>query len=312
LFRSEKNTDQHLKSELRKSENRERIAQYKLERLKSRFDKLSEDLDLCQDALRTSQEQCECLQQQAHQTQTEHERARQEALMWRTQLFERMELLEDTHQQLNAVEEELQVAWEKAGQATVNHQTSHQELQKRDREKMAFEIKIDELQRSQRESHQAAADLLSALTDAEGAIASLQRSNDMYQREADSLKSIGASLTEKLNRVTEQRDRSREKSSALEGELNFERSRSEFLERELEQLRTELFETKAQLVTHELEAEVREIRKAGGDKQVRAKETKYADFPVTESRVLVSRGRSILSRATKRMSGWFRLDDSLN
>ena len=307
LFKQDVETDRKLRSELRKAENRERIAQCKLERLKERFDKLYEEISECQDELAVTKGECSALKKQVEIAQRERERASQEALMWRTQLFERMELLEDANQQLHAAEHELELAWERAGHANQSHQASHAELRKRDKERLTFELKIEELQKAQRETRDQANDLLEALTDAESAISSLQRSNDKYQRQVDGLKSLGASLTEKLTQLTEQRDKYRETASTVTDVLRLEREQNEHQQSEIERLKNELYEVKGQLIAYKLEADVRESRLAGEQKATERSTDKYGKFPSTESRIVQPIGGSLLSKATKTMTGWFKV-----
>lgn len=310
MFKQDVETDRQIRSELRKAENRERIAQCKLERLKERFDKLYEEMADCQEELAVTRGQCSALRNQVEKAQQERERASQEALMWRTQLFERMELLEETNQQLHAAEHELELAWERVGQANLSHQTSHDELKRRDKERLAFEIKIEELQRAQRETRDQANDLLEALTDAESAISSLQRSNDRYQREVDGLKSLGASLTERLTALTEQSDKYRETASQALDELRLERDQNDHLQSEMERLKAELYEAKGKLISYKLEADVRESRQAGKEKASSRVSDKYGSFPSTESAIVKPASGSLLSKATKTMTGWFRVGPS--
>ena len=310
VLQSEQNGEKELQQELKRAENRERIAQCKLEHLKVRFDKLYNELAVCQDRLDAQQADNRELNEKLVVTQSECSRAVEEALMWRTQLFERMELLETTQRELQDREQELEMARKQVDQAALHHRINHEELQKRDRERVAFEIKISEIQKTEHQARQQVDDVLAALTDAEAAIASLQRSSDLYQREADSLKSIGASLAEKLNRASEQNRLFSEKLTAVEDELASERERSGQLTDEVDRLKSELFEAKRQIVTLELQNNAQELQKTGDSKAAFTNKEKYAEFPAAESRVRRSGGRSILSRATKTMSGWFRLDDS--
>lgn len=312
MFKSETASDRSLRSELRKAENRERIAQCKLDRLKERFDRLYDEVSTSQKALESVRGECDELREQLAGVQSERDRASQEALMWRTQLFERMDLLEDAKRKLKAAEHELEVAWERAGQATIIHQSSHEELKKRDRERLVFELKIDELQKSQKETRDQANDLLEALTEAESAIASLQRNNAVYEREIDGLKSLGASLTEQLTKANQHVDKLKERNSSLYDELRLEKAHSEHLQSELELLKDKYYETKSQLVTMQMEADVRQMRKAGQEKSAVSHRDKFGDFPAVTKESPVARpiGRDVLSRATKKMSGWFRLSDS--
>ena len=302
-------TDRTLRTQLQKAENRERIAQCKLENLKSRFDRLYEEMSDFQGKLLDSREEIGVLRDQLTRVQLEKERVEQESAMWRSQLFERMELLDKTKAKLAEVTTELEETKSRAAYAKESHNTSHQELQRRDREKQVFELKIEKLQIAQKESKDQASDLLSALTDAERAIESLQRSNDYYQREIVGLKSIGASLTEQLTQLTLQRDGYKERLNTRVSELRAEKAETAHLLTEIERLKDELYETRSKLVTYQIESEVREIRKAGEEKSARAAEEKHKEFPSTECSVAKPEERSLISRASKTVSGWFRLSD---
>lgn len=309
MLTTELETDRTVRAQLQKAENREKIAQCKLENLKNRFDRLYEEMSDFQCKLLDSREEVGLLRDELKRANLEKERIEQESAMWRAQLFERMELLDKTKAKLADVTLELEETKSRAAYATESHKTSHQELQRRDREKQVFELKIEELQVAQKESKDQAGDLLSALTDAERAIESLQRSNDFYQREIVGLKSIGASLTEQLTQLTLQRDGYKERLNTRVSELRTEKAESAHLLSEIERLKDELYETRSKLVTFQIESEVREIRKAGEEKSARAAEEKYGDFPSTESAVPKAEERSLLSRASKKVSGWFRLSD---
>ena len=309
MLTTELETDRTVRAQLQKAENREKIAQCKLENLKNRFDRLYEEMSDFQVKLLDSREEIGVLRDELNRANLEKERIEQESAMWRSQLFERMEMLDKTKAKLAEVSLELEDMKNRAAYATESHKTSHQELQRRDREKQVFELKIEELQIAQKEVKDQAGDLLSALTDAERAIESLQRSNDFYQREIVGLKSIGASLTEQLTQLTLQRDGYKERLNTRVSELRAEKAESAHLLTEIERLKDELYETRSKLVTFQIESEVREIRKAGEEKSARAVEEKYSDFPTSESSVLKPEERSLLSRASKKVSGWFRLSD---
>lgn len=309
MFSPDPESDRNLRTELRKAENRERIAQCKLERLKERFDKLYDDVATSQSALTGFQIECETLRGQLERTEAERDRAAQEALMWRTQLFERMELLENTKLQLVSAEHELEAVRAKVGQASLVHQTSHEELKKRDRERLVFELRIEELQKAEKEAKDQANDLLEALTDAETAISTLQRANDLYEREVDGLKSLGAGLSGQLSRTADQLDLQREKNAILRDELRLERVETDRLRTELLRFQESNIDLKNRLVSVQLEPDSRELRKAGQEKALSATKEKFGEFAATphESQVQQPSGRDVLSRATKKMSGWFRL-----
>lgn len=317
MFNTETDQDRLLRSELRKAENREKVAQCKLDRLKVRFDGLYDTVATCEEELQRSRAESQRLRDELEVARMQRDRASEESLMWRTQLFERMELLEESNQQLKAAEQELEEAWLRAGRATETHQTSHQELQKRDQERLAFELKIQELQRAERAAKDKTVDLLGAVTDAETAIQELQRSNDHYQREVDSLKSLGARLSEKLSKATKQSESYKETYVQTLDELKLERTQNEMLSAELSRLTDELYEVKGRLVTLQIESDVREIRKTGSEKAERPKADKFARFPSSESPAVREgkaiawkpAGSSLLSKAGKRMSGWFKIQD---
>lgn len=308
LFRSESKPSPSLKSKLRKSENRTRIAECKLDRLKSRFDRMHDDLFESQDKLNAAERRCEQLKGTIKAIEQERDRKEQEAVMWRSQLFERMSKLDRKDQEFDSLADELERMKGEVEQAQAIHQATHQELQRRDRQKLDFESQIEEFERSKLQAQDERLELLDALTGAESAIASLQRANDLYQREVDGLKSIGASLTEKLSDLSESRDHFKEKYTSAQDELLLVKSHNEHLTEELERLRDELYETKGKLLTAQLSTDAGTIRKLSLKKSNSSE--KYAEFPHRESRVMKPEGRSLLSRATKKMTGWFRLSNS--
>ena len=244
---------------LKQAKNRERIAQRKLDRLKSRFDRV-------QDEMLNSRAECERLHDQLATLRLEKSHVEQEASMWRTQLFERMELLDQAKDRLSQMKQQLEALRAQAVYAQTTQKTSHQELRRRDRERKEFELKIEELESAQKHSRCETEEMLESLTDAKRAIDSLQRSNDYYQREIVGLKSIGASLTEKLTKVTQQRDRYQQRLNARGDELRLEQSQSNHLLEEVERLKDELYETRGKLMTYQIEDDVREIRQAGTEK----------------------------------------------
>ena len=131
---------------MRKEENRTRIAECKLDRLKSRFDKVYDDLEESRGELCEQQRRYESLEQELETARNERDRARQESLMWRTQLFERMEKLEARNQELEAVQEQLEEVKGLADHARATHHATHLELQRRDRERLEYLKQIEELQ----------------------------------------------------------------------------------------------------------------------------------------------------------------------
>ena len=293
---------------MRKEENRARIAECKLDRLKSRFDKVYDDLEESRSDLGEQQRRYEALEQQLETVCNERDRARQESLMWRTQLFERMEKLEARNQELEALQVQLEEVKGLADHARATHHATHLELQRRDRERLEYLQQIEDLQQTRLDSQEQHQDLLDALTGAESAIEALQRSNDLYQREVDGLKSIGASLTEKLTDLTEARDDFKEKYTSSQDELLLVKAHNDHLTRELERLRDELYETKGKLLTARLESDVKSMRKAAAMKGESL--DKFADFPSQESAAVKPQQRSLISRATKKMTGWFKLSNS--
>ena len=308
MFKSDKKPTQSLRSKLRKEENRTRIAECKLDRLKSRFDKIYDDLEESRNELGQQQRRYEALEQELETARNERDRARQESLMWRTQLFERMEKLEARNQEIEALQEQLEGVKGLADHARATHHATHLELQRRDHERLEYLKQIEELQQTRLDSQEQQQDLLDALTGAESAIEALQRSNDLYQREVDGLKAIGASLTEKLTDLTQARDDFKEKYTSSQDELLLVKAHNEHLTRELERLRDELYETKGKLLTARLESDVKSLRKTaqnGGECR-----DKYAQFPSQESAAVKPQERSLISRATKKMTGWFKLSNS--
>lgn len=291
---------------LRKANNRERIALCKLERLKARFDRLYDDLSM-------TQAECEGLKSELGCVKNEKSRLEQEAAMWRAQLFERMEILDQTRDQLGDLREENSRMREDVEKAQEAHRTNHKELKRRDRERKEFEQKIEELQMAERQSKDQSNELLDALTDANRAIDSLQRQNDYYQREIDGLKAIGASLTESLTKLTQQRDQYKHRLESRGDDLRLEQAQAENLLDEVERLKDELYETRCKLVTLQIEGEMKELRRAGAEKADRASEQKFADFPNAESAVIQEpQPRSLLWRASKKVSGWFRISDDIS
>jgi chromosome segregation ATPase len=298
---------------LKQAMNRERIAHCKLDRLKSRFDRVQEEMLTSKNERDEFRDECERLREELAAMKEDKSRVEQEASMWRTQLFERMELLDQAKERLEQMKRQAEALRAKAVHAETTQSTSHQELKRRDRERKEFELKIEELESAQKHSRCETEEMLEALTDAKRAIDSLQRSNDYFQREIVGLKSIGASLTEKLTKVTQQRDRYKQRLNSRGDELRLEQGQSAHLLDEVERLKDELYETRGKLMTYQIEDDVREIRQAGTEKAQRAAEQKYADFPVTESVVGdTEEPKSLLSKATKKVSGWFRLSDKIS
>ena len=76
---------------LKKAQNRERIAECKLERLKARFDRLEHEKLAYKIQVDEIQDDCLRLAEELLAVKAEKSRVEQEASMWRTQLFERME-----------------------------------------------------------------------------------------------------------------------------------------------------------------------------------------------------------------------------
>ena len=296
---------------LKKAQNRERIAQCKLERLKTRFDRLEHEKLGYKRQVEEIQDDCLRLAEELLTVKAEKSKLEQESSMWRTQLFERMELLDLARDQVAHLKTEKASLEEQAQQARETSLTSHQELKRRDRERKQYEMKIEELETAQKQSRDQTEEVLEALTDAKRAIDSLQRSNDYYQREIVGLKSIGASITEKLTKMTQQRDRYKQRLNARSEELRLEQDQSSHLLSEVERLKDELYEVRGKLMTYQIEDDVREIRQAGADKASRAAEQKFAELPVAESEVHeTTEPRSLISRATKKVSGWFRISDN--
>jgi len=308
LYRTETATQTRYRSKIQKAENRLRIAQCKLDRLKARFDRVSEELADVQHRWETSQKENLSLRDEVISQAELTDKARQEALMWRTQLFEKMEQLEDMREKLESTQDELKSAWQRLTKISENHQTSYEELCRRDKERRSFQAKIEELQRRQSVSQGQTNDLLEALTGAEAAIESLQRSNDKYQREVDGLKSLGQSLTEQLSRLTDQRDSYARQFVSAEEELEKARATNRQLKNEVERLTDELYETKGKLITYQLESDVREIRRTGKEKSEQSRDEKYKEvLPQESPEIRQMPNRSLLHRATKKVSGWFRL-----
>ena len=154
---------------LKQAKNRERIAQRKLDRLKSRFDRV-------QDEMLNSRAECERLHDQLATLRLEKSHVEQEASMWRTQLFERMELLDQAKDRLSQMKQQLEALRAQAVYAQTTQKTSHQELRRRDRERKEFELKIEELESAQKHSRCETEEMLESLTDAKRAIDSLQLS----------------------------------------------------------------------------------------------------------------------------------------
>ena len=301
-----------LEAMLKKVQNSEKIALCKLDRLKARFDRVEHEKTAYQRQIEEIQDDCLRLAEELLAVKAEKARVEQESSMWRTQLFEKMELMDQARDQLAGLQNEKSALEEQAEQARATHQTSHLELQRRDRERKEYQLKIQELELARQASQGQTEEMLEALADAKRAIDSLQRSNDYYQREIVGLKSIGASLTEKLTKVTQQRDRYKQRLNSRGDELNLEQDLSTHLLAEVERLKDELYEVRGKLVTYQIEDDVREIRQAGAEKSQRAGEQKvFTELPAVESVVSEAlEPRSLLSRATKKVSGWFNISDN--
>ena len=106
---------------LKKAQNRERIAECKLERLKARFDRLEHEKLAYKIQVEEIQDDCLRLAEELLAVKAEKARVEQEASMWRTQLFERMELLDLARDQVAHLKNEKQNLEEQAKQAKENN-----------------------------------------------------------------------------------------------------------------------------------------------------------------------------------------------
>ena len=298
------NTKAPLEQELIKARAREQVGQRKLDRLKDRFEKLQHELENLAGKFSAEREKWELrLQKKELQKKKFAVRCKtlqEEAAMWKSQLFEQMDRAEEQQADFLAVRTELAEAQWQLVEA-VEGERNQREL---------------ELAKSQAETCQ----LRKALTES--------------RAQADGLRNMGACLTAKLEKAISQRKVLQREHIRLT-ELAEERAiLLDQRETELEALKTQLFEARGQLLTHQLESESWPALKAGLEQPVfeeiaeewnleeasslsqgelelshsnERRPLKLAALPDVPSTASSVGPRQLLHRASKTLGGWFRI-----
>lgn len=299
-----------LEKELMKAKTREQVSQRKLDRLKERFEKLQAEFEACSVKHALEKDKWEAKlakrEQQKKKLAARCKTLRDEAAMWKTQLFEQMDRLEEQQADSLAVRTELAEAqWQLV--ELVEAERSQREI---------------ELAKSQAETYELRKELTAARAQAEG------------------LRNVGACLTAKLEKAIAQRKVLQREHIRL-SELVEERSRElEFFEAEIDSLKTALFQARGQILTHRLDSESWPALKAGledGDHEEvpeveshdewdlqepplssleavlpltnsrERRALKLAPVPSHASAVNSSGARELLHRASKTVGGWFKI-----
>lgn len=296
-----------LEKELIKAKAREQVCQRKLDRLKERFEKLHSEVETITEKFAIEREKLEVrLQKKDLQKKKFAVRCKtlqDEAVMWKSQLFEQMDRLEEQQTDFMAVRTELAEAqWQLV--ELVESERSQREL---------------DLAKSQAESLQ----LRKALTDS--------------RAQSDGLRNMGTCLAAKLEKAISQRKVLQREHIRLT-ELAEERGLLlDQRDAEVEALKAQLFEARGQLLTHQLESETWPVLKAGLEEPVSLEElAEEWDLEETappievEEAVLVGRSaerrsvklavlpsqsstadsigpRQLFHRASKTVGGWFKI-----
>lgn len=300
--------------ELVKAKAREQVASRKLDRLKDRYDKLKVITDTQFESHASERQRLEQALADAQAQQQELlnrlQGVKDEAAMWKAQLFEQLDRAEAKHQEFLALQAELADAqWQMV--ELVNEERVRCETE-RARAEMATEQARKQL------------------------IAERAR--------VDGLKNLGACLTAKLERATAQRKVLQREHARLV-ELAEDRAlQLEAKDDELEELRVQLFEARGQLLSHRLQSETWDALKEGlgggaahpllpeaeaapveaapdrwdvgdqvGDGQlpspparVGQRQIKLAPLP-SQASLPAFKPIELLGRASKTVGGWFRL-----
>ena len=294
-----------LEKELIKAKAREQVNQRKLERLKERFEKLQAESEAQAARLATEKEKWEAkLQKKELQKKKLAARCKtlqDEATMWKTQLFEQMDRLEEQRADFMAVRTELAEAqWQL--------------------------VELVEAERSQREIE---------LAKSQAEAYELRKELTVARAQADGLRNVGVCLTAKLEKAIAQRKVLQREHIRL-SELAEERAQLlELHETEIEALKTALFEARGQILTHRLESESWPVLKAGLEEPVieetvedwaleelplsslegvlpvtvsrERRPLKLAALPSSSSPIATVGARQLLHRASKTVGGWFKL-----
>ncbi len=291
-----------LEKELIKAKAREQVNQRKLERLKERFEKLQAESETQAGRLATEKEKWDAkLQKRDLQKKKLAARCKtlqDEATMWKSQLFEQMDRLEEQQADFLEVRTELAEAqWQLV--ELVETERSQREI---------------ELAKSQAEAYQLRTELTAT------------------RAQADGLRNMGTCLAAKLEKAVAQRKVLQREHIRL-SELVEERTQLlDRRETEIEALKTALFEARGQLLTHRLESESWPVLKAGleGFEEVplssleevplssleglaplttspERRPLKLAALPASSGSVTTVGARGLLHRASKTVGGWFKL-----
>lgn len=295
-----------LEKELIKAKAREQVSQRKLDRLKERFEKLQAEGEAQSDRWNAERERWENkLQKLDHQKKKLAVRCKtlqDEAGMWKSQLFEQMDRLEEQRADFTSVRAELTEAqWQL--------------------------VELVEAERTQREIE---------LAKAQAETFELRRELTAARAQADGLRNVGSCLTAKLEKAVAQRKVLQREHIRLSELVEERTSLLEQRDQEIEALKMALFEARGQILTHRLESETWPVLAAGLHHEAPAEESqedwefeetplsalgsslelhpsrerrplKLAAFPSASSSVTAVGARQLLHRAGKTVGGWFKL-----
>lgn len=285
-----------LEQKLTKADAREQVANRKLERLKSRFDRLQAAFDAQKLQTESLVDDLQAVSVQKESAASELEsrcRAlRDEAAMWKAQLFEKLDSLEAGNSHQQTLEQELSQLRRAYGQ--VAEQLA--EIDPGDWERR--------LQASQNRAETSEKELAGARAQIEG------------------LKSMGTCLAAKLEKETAQRKFLKSENGDLQSQslelTKLLNARNEDLAR----VKRDLFESRGELLRLRLESETWDVLQSGLTKSEAHTERKSAppepvvpptvaptptiDFPVPAYASAPSKG--LLQRAGKTLGGWLKLN----
>jgi DNA repair exonuclease SbcCD ATPase subunit len=220
-------------NELMKAKAREQVASRKLDRLKDRYQKLKAITDT---QFESHAEERTRLEQALADARAENEELRtrlqgvkDEAAMWKAQLFDQLDRAEARHEEFVALQTELAEAqWQM--------------------------VELVNEERLRCETERARADL-----------ATEQARKQLVAERArvDGLKNLGACLTARLERATAQRKVLQREHARLAELAESRTAQLEARELELEELRAQLFQARGQLLSHRLESQSWDALKEG-------------------------------------------------
>jgi chromosome segregation ATPase len=292
-----------LDKELIKAKAREQVASRKLDRLKDRYEKLkvitdtqfeshSGERQLLELRLSESLALNEWLESRCKNLQDE-------AAMWKAQLFEQLDRLDQKHLDLQTLQTELAEAqWQMV--ELVNEERTRCET-----ERAKSEIQVDLLQK----------ELVAA------------------RARVDGLKNLGVCLTARLERATAQRKVLQREHARLAEQAEARAQLLEAKDDEIEELRVQLFEARRQILSHRLESDswdalkqglpqletpapavewdvahlVAETAQQAPRKSEGRRQLKLAPMPEPAPLNPLLVPRQLLARASKTLGGWFKL-----